>query len=295
MSLRRGDVRRMVDELLAARGPTVAAHARDALRLVLRLQVERDVLEVNVAAGVRAPAHLLRPPRFLTPEEAERLQAVADADAYAPIGPLVALAPASGLRESELLGLVWGVEGLDLEARLARVRRARDRSTGVVTPKTGRPRDVPLGPQILSRMLRHRLVLGRPREASLVFPARPAHAWPRVRRSAKLADPQPRFHDLRHATFWLAAGLRSRAVAELLGHRNAGLVDRLYGHALPDEVASARTVLEAWLAARRGAQRGCLRTTMWTIRDRCPSRWRTETGIAPRRATSRTTRTARRR
>jgi hypothetical protein len=56
-ALRRGDVRRMVDELLAERGPTVEAHARDALRLVLRLQLERETIDVNVATGVRAPAH----------------------------------------------------------------------------------------------------------------------------------------------------------------------------------------------------------------------------------------------
>jgi len=61
-----------------------------------------------------------------------------------------------------------------------------------------------------------------------------------------------RFHDLRHtaATFWLAAGLRSHPVAELLGHADAGLVDRLYGHALADEVAGAGDALEAWIATR---------------------------------------------
>lgn len=56
-------------------------------------------------------------------------------------------------------------------------------------------------------------------------------ALQRVRKAAVLADPQPRLHDLRHscAPFMLAAGLRSHAVAELLGHADAGLVDRLYG------------------------------------------------------------------
>lgn len=57
-------------------------------------------------------------------------------------------------------------------------------------------------------------------------------------------------------TFWLAAGLKSHAVAQLLGHTDAGLVDRLYGHALPDEVSSAGIAMEAWLASRFGSRFG---------------------------------------
>src|SRR5262249_45568879 len=86
------------------------------------------------------------------------------------------------------------------------------------------PRTVPLGPELVARMLRLRLALGRPADGERVFPARPNRSWPRIRAAAGLADPQPRFHDLRHtaATFWLAAGLRAHAVAELLGHADAG-------------------------------------------------------------------------
>ncbi|WP_217915656.1 tyrosine-type recombinase/integrase [Miltoncostaea marina] len=60
-------------------------------------------------------------------------------------------------------------------------------------------------------------------------------------------------HDLRHtaATFWLAAGLTVHAVAELLGHVDAALVLRLYGHALPAEVSTAGERMEAWRAGQR--------------------------------------------
>ena len=65
-------------------------------------------------------------------------------------------------------------------------------------------------------------------------------------------EPLPRFHDTRHAfaTHRLAAGLTAHAVARLLGHSDAGLVWARYGHALPDELASAGDVLSAWRAAR---------------------------------------------
>jgi integrase len=72
---------------------------------------------------------------------------------------------------------------------------------------------------------------------------------------AEAGIPSLRVHDLRHtcATFWLAAGLSVHAVADLLGHVDAGLVLRLYGHALPAEVSSAAERLEAWRASQRPA------------------------------------------
>src|SRR5262249_54424913 len=71
-ALRRGDVRRMVDEIARTSART-AIDSRDALRVVLRLQVEREVIPVNVCQGLRAPAADQRPPRFLTPAEAGRV------------------------------------------------------------------------------------------------------------------------------------------------------------------------------------------------------------------------------
>jgi len=63
----------------------------------------------------------------------------------------------------------------------------------------------------------------------------------------------PRWHDLRHtaATFWLAAGLTVHAVAELLGHEDATLVLKLYGHALPQEKSTAGEVMDAFMRAAR--------------------------------------------
>jgi integrase len=78
----------------------------------------------------------------------------------------------------------------------------------------------------------------------------PRAAWRRALKAAKLAAPQPRFHDLRHtyATHLLAAGTGAHAVAQLLGQSDAGLVWRRCGHALPNKVAEAGAALEAWRA-----------------------------------------------
>jgi integrase len=49
----------------------------------------------------------------------------------------------------------------------------------------------------------------------------------------------------------LAVGLTAHAVASLLGHADAALVTRRYGHALPDELARAGDLLSEW-RRRRG-------------------------------------------
>jgi integrase len=140
--------------------------------------------------------------------------------------------------------------------------RGADGLYPVLAPKSraGR-RDVPLAPEDVARLRRHRLATGRPPDGELVFAGKdgtqlspvPAYrAFKRAALRAGLGEPLPRLHDCRHAfaTHLLAAGLSAHAVAALLGHADAGLVLRRYGHALPEEVARAGTVLSAWRAAR---------------------------------------------
>jgi integrase len=146
-------------------------------------------------------------------------------------------------------------------------------------------------PEEVARLRRHRLATGRPADGGLVFSVsdgEPLSPVPRAFRRAALAarvapieakleraqereDSEaveaiereltaareahlPRLHDLRHAyaTHALASGLSAHAVARLLGHSDAGLVWRRYGHALPEELARAGEVLSAWRAARCG-------------------------------------------
>ena len=160
-------------------------------------------------------------------------------------------------------------DGLDLDAGLVRVRHALDRhldekgSYPLMRPKSrASRRDVPLSGDDAGRMLRHRAATGNPPDGTLVFAdARgrplaahglPRNAWQRIVRGSGVAEPLPRFHDLRHAyaTHALAAGLTAHAVAELLGHADAGLVWQRYGHALPAEVAEAGQKLGAWRRAQ---------------------------------------------
>lgn len=250
-SLRRGDVRRLVDELAVEASPATAANVRDALRLVLARQMDLEVVAENVAAGVRAPTVDHAPARFLDADEADRLQTFADAHPHPCVGALVATALGTGLRLGELQALAWGADGLDLERRRIVVRATRDRTGELVDPKSRRSRVVPLGADLVARLRVYRMSAPRSADGERVFWRSHRRAWEQVRAEAGI--PALRVHDLRHtcATFWLAAGLTVHAVAELLGHVDAALVLRLYGHALPAETSTAADRLEAWREAQR--------------------------------------------
>jgi integrase len=293
-------VQRLVDELAAELTPEHARKALTSLRVALRVAQRYGEIDTNPCAGVRVPTAPdgEKPPRILTPEEAAAIVAAAEAD-DARLGrsfaaPFCALAFGAGLRMGELLALAWGADGLDLDAGVVHVRRSLDRvrdtagSYAIVPPKSRESRrDVPLAPEDVARLRRHRLASGRPTDGALVFagpegeslspvpayrawkrscwqarvftialPAEVAAAttWSGFRRAclrADVPDLLPRPHDCRHAfaTHLLAAGLTAHAVAALLGHADAGLVERRYGHPLPDELARAGETLSSW---RRG-------------------------------------------
>jgi integrase len=194
----------------------------------------------------------------LEPEEADRLQAVADQHRHPWIGPLIALALGTGLRLGEMQALRWGSDGLDLERRRLAVTATRDWTGELVPPKSGRSRTVPLSDGLASRFRRYRVASPRSQEGEPVFWRSHRHAFSEV--WAAIDIPKLRAHDLRHtaAMFWLAAGLSIHAVAELLGHTDATLVLRLYGHALPSEVEGAAERREAWRARQRdtGSEQG---------------------------------------
>jgi integrase len=273
-SLTSGDVQRLVDGIAAERTPEHARKALTALRVALRVAERYGELPANPCAGVRVPvsAEGEKPPRILTPEDSAAIVSKAETEdarrgrSFA--GPLVALAFGSGARLGELLALPWGSEGLDLEAGLVHVRRSVDRVRGddgrypFIPPKSrASRRSIPLTPEDIARLRRHRLATGRPTNSALVFGNEHGHAisplpaeraFKRAAKGAKVAEPLPRFHDARHAfaSHTLAAGLSAHAVAALLGHTDAALVWKRYGHALPDEVAGAGAKLGAWRQAR---------------------------------------------
>jgi integrase len=268
-SLGRRDVQSLVDVLAAEVNAETARKALTALRAALRVAQRNGLVEANVCSGVRVPSdeHEEQPARILTPAECVAIVAAAEAMderlGRSLGGPLFGLAFGSGLRSGELLALEWGERGIDLDRARLRVRRSLDRSRGAdgqpvfVAPKSrSSRRDVPLPPQEVARLRRHRMASGRPADGALVFVTAAGeplnatgvvrYAWRKAVEASGVEEPFPKLHDARHAyaTHALRAGLTMHAVARLLGHRDIALIARRYGHALPDELAEAGNMLE---------------------------------------------------
>ncbi len=164
-----------------------------------------------------------------------------------------------GLRMGELLAL--RVQDVDFLRRAARVEfqiapGAKVRSD----PKTPRSRrTVPL-PQVVADELAAHLAEFPPGEDGSLFTTRTGAVYRHdyygaqifaaaVKRAGLPAGTTS--HDLRHhyASVLLAAGESVVAVAERLGHENATLVLKTYGHLMPDsEDRTRRAVDDAWSA-----------------------------------------------
>ena len=176
---------RAVDEIAAAAGAARARTAGAALSAVLA-----DAF----AAGLRdePPPRLQLPPppprrtRLVDESLLERLRAAAAADdkkrKRSLAVPLVDLLAATGLRVSELLALVWGPDGLDLDADPPTAHIAEAKTAAGV-------RDVLLDKETAAVMKRHRLATGRPRDgqagvrgregtAAVALGSRPGNAQP---------------------------------------------------------------------------------------------------------------------
>jgi integrase len=168
--------------------------------------------------------------------------------------PLVATALFTGMRISELLGLVW--EDVDLDAGVihvrARLSRARRGSLSKrVAPKTrAAVRDVPLVPQLRDVLRAHRPDVGAAGREAWVFPSRAGtplghrnaqrRALSQAAARAGLEDgtwPALRFHDLRH-TFasHLIVDLRLDVaqVSRILGHAQITTTLNVYTHLFDD-------------------------------------------------------------
>lgn len=166
--------------------------------------------------------------RWLSVEESRRLMNACPPDLRA----LVQAGLVTGCREGELLSV-----------------RARDFDAAANTllipdSKSGRPRRVPLTPE--GSNLFESLAAGRQPEAML-FTRKNGSAWHRVAviramqdaNAAAKIDPPATFYTLRHtyASHLVQAGTPLLYVASALGHRDARMVERHYGHFAPSQVA----------------------------------------------------------
>ena len=176
--------------------------------------------------------------RILSSEEIGRLLDAASPKYHA----LLSTALFSGLRQGELLGLVWA--DVDLDAGLLRVRRQLDRDGERAKPKTpGAIRDVVLMPTLGTMLREHRLASPFAGEDDPVFASETGTPLqhrnvsqrglePAMRRAGLNGNgPKLRFHDLRHcfASMLIAMGANVVFVSKQLGHARTSITTDVYG------------------------------------------------------------------
>jgi integrase len=251
------------DRLASGLSSTTVHYIHKTLHKAFKDAERLRVVARNVTTLVNVPRIAEPVIRPLSAEEARRLLHVTGAER---LFALYGLALASGMRESELLGLQWSE--VDFDNHLVRVRWQLQREEGQWVwkpPKTKRSRrQIALAASTIEVLRRHKEAQDRERaqlgakweDHELVFctrRGRPLSARNMYRRYKELLQkgglPDIRFHDLRHtaATLLLAGKVNPKVVSEMLGHASVAITLDIYSHVLPDMQHDAAAILDGVL------------------------------------------------
>jgi len=237
--VRRQDVQRYVTH----RSGETSAHSvqkeLNALKHLLRLAVEWEIIPLNPAQGVKSPRVPAGRVRYLQPTEMRALlEACPDW-----LRPIVALAFCTGMRRGEIIGLRW----LDLDLPNQRILLPQT--------KNGEGRIVYMNQLAMTVMMSLSLsVDGNSSPTARLFndvtPDRITATFRKVCGKLKIED--FRFHDLRHtAASWMRmSGADIHTVAQLLGHKDLRMAAR-YQHLSPGFLAEAVGRLDGFLGEFR--------------------------------------------
>jgi integrase len=227
--------------------PKTVNNVLTVLRRLLVIAKKRDlIVAVPEIEWLKAP----RPQfDFLAFEEAERLLAGADPEWR----PMILTALRSGMRRGELMALRW--EDVDFVAGLIHIRQAVSR--GVIgTPKSGKPRTVPMSPELVSALKAYRHLKGEyvfcTDGGKLLLRDEIKHPLRRACLRAGLR--QVGWHCLRHtfASHLVMRNVPLKAVQEMLGHATIEMTMH-YSHLSPHVSREAVRLLDG---AQLGQQMG---------------------------------------
>jgi integrase len=239
------------ERLEAGLAPRMVQLVHIILHRALQQAVADNLIPRIVTDAVKAP----RPERReMKPLNSEQARILLEAARGVKLEALYALALTTGMRQGELLGLMW--KDIDMETGTLQVQRTLSTAMGkgfsFSAPKTSKSRrSIRIPKLVLYSLRRHRTSQLEERKKNaglwedhdLVFTtgfgtpiARASlitHSFKPLLRRADLPD--IRFHDLRHtcATLLLSKGMHVKLVQELLGHSTISVTLDTYSHVLP--------------------------------------------------------------
>lgn len=244
------------DNALKTLSLPMAKRVLASLKAIIWEAQRRGLVAQNVAVSVRVRARRREVERLVigrdvpTKREITALLAAADSRWR----PLLLVSAFTGIRASELRGLLW--EAVDLDKQVIHVRQRMDQWNVVGPPKSaaGR-REIPLTPMAINALKEWRLSCPRlktgegPGKLWLVFPnglGKPESHSNIVNRglgpvqvAAGIVDaaakPKYGLHSLRHfyASWAIEAGFSPKRVQALMGHSSIQMTFDRYGHLFP--------------------------------------------------------------
>ena len=122
------------------------------LKKLCSFAVQEGLLIQDPSVSIKLPKIPKHLPRFLAPDDRDRLLAVAEAKGR-DYHLLVACGVYLGLRKAELNALSWA--NIDFEKKVAQVANSED-----FTTKSGKPRTIPICNELLEILLRYRQLAG---------------------------------------------------------------------------------------------------------------------------------------
>jgi integrase len=233
------------------------------LRAGLDGAVRDGLLARNPAALVKRPGIERVEAKHLDADAVTKVLKAAEISRYHPALMLIA---STGLRKGECLAVKWS--DVDLDAGVLAVRGTLGRIGGrlaITEPKTARSRrNVPLHPQVVTMLRRHRLAQKHERiraankwvDTGLVFTTElgtavdPRNLLRVITVAGKVAGvTDVGIHVLRHtaATLWLENGVPLKIASDLLGHSSISVTADIYMHTSDDSARSAIDTLGARL------------------------------------------------
>ena len=239
------------------------------LHRVLARAVKDELVARNVAAIIKPPRPAEREIEILG---ADQLGTVLNGLNGHELEPIAVSALGSGARRGELLALTRG--HIDLDKGTMRIERSLEQTRAGLkfkTPKTKNSRRVISLPPVavealrahLLRQLETRMALGqgKPDARTLVFgkingsPTPPndlSRDWRRFIVSRKL--PAVSLHGLRHThvSALISRGVDVLTISRRIGHANAAITLRVYGHLFEQNDGAAANAIEAALTKRNG-------------------------------------------
>jgi integrase len=232
------------DQLIKKHSKKLAAKVLVSLKAMMGDAMRRGLVGQNAATGVRVKLGGRDDQRARIPSKDE-IRALIGAtgaiwDERSPWRAFMIAAIFTGMRPSELRGLVWGA--IDFDQRIIKVRQRADYRNQMGSPKSkAGTRDVPLASIALNALKQWRLACPRKTDLDLVFPRKdggvimitePHRKWNDLLEAAGLPRLSYRYYDTRHiaASLLIEAGWQPKKIQTVMGHANIQTTFNTYGH-----------------------------------------------------------------